>query len=149
MFTEQVKFFQKAIIYHPANPNLLLTLQRSRSDTRFAGQWDLPGGNVDFGENHRQAITREIMEETSLQVGPVQVLEVITHFEAEQQVYMLFVGHTCQAINTDIRLSAEHIAYQWVTAETFLTLEVAQLQKTMVSHLLARDTRYALATAEV
>lgn len=65
MFTDNVKFFQKSVVFHP-DQEKFLTLRRSAADSKHPGYWDLPGGGVDFGENHLQAIEREIKEETGL-----------------------------------------------------------------------------------
>lgn len=32
----------------------------------YTGSWDLPGGKIEFGESPQEALTREILEETSL-----------------------------------------------------------------------------------
>ncbi len=75
MLTPNVKFFQKAILIHPAGDKFL-TLKRRDDDSRHPGYWDLPGGNVDFGENHLAAIEREIREETGLTVTASRVISL-------------------------------------------------------------------------
>ncbi len=47
-------------------------LQR-RDDT---GRWGLPGGGVEPGESVREAIIREVREETGLEVEPVRLIGV-------------------------------------------------------------------------
>ena len=64
---------------HDGQREVLLTRMSSR--TRIAGWWTLPGGGLDHGEDPRDAVRREVHEETGLHVEPSEVLDVhSTHF---------------------------------------------------------------------
>ena len=61
-------------------PELLLTRNSARGP--HPGWWALPGGGIDHGEEPRDALVREVLEETGLECTPGDVLDVTsTHFE--------------------------------------------------------------------
>jgi ADP-ribose pyrophosphatase YjhB (NUDIX family) len=49
------------------------------------GEWSLPGGGVKIGETTREAILREIHEETGLEVTLKELIDVIDYIEPSSQ----------------------------------------------------------------
>ena len=58
------------------NDEVLLT--RLAPQVRFKG-WTLPGGGVDHGEHPREALRREVLEESGLHAEPGRILDVYSH----------------------------------------------------------------------
>ena len=112
MFTDAVRFLQKAEVFHPEKPSILL-LKRSAKDTYRPGAWDFPGGNVEWGELHGEALAREVLEETGLRVEQFTPLKVMSAFDPGENVYILHIIYTCKAVSTDVVLSSEHDTYGW------------------------------------
>ncbi len=54
----------------------VLMLRRREDDRSYPGTWALPGGRIDPGESAREAIEREVLEETGLRVTVTDQLGV-------------------------------------------------------------------------
>jgi 8-oxo-dGTP pyrophosphatase MutT (NUDIX family) len=74
-----------AVLVRGADEDREVLLTRMSDRTRIQGVWTLPGGGIDHGEDPRDAVRREVYEETGLQVEPERVLDVhSTHFTGER-----------------------------------------------------------------
>lgn len=123
LFSDDIKFLQKIMVFHPAKRRKFLALKRTLDDRSRAGCWDLVGGNVHFGEIAEESIVREIEEETGLSVVNVRPVKILTRFDIEKQFYFIYIGYLCVALGSDVVLSKEHIEYQWVTKKEFAHLD--------------------------
>jgi 8-oxo-dGTP diphosphatase len=56
-----------------------LITQRTLDKKWAAGAWEIPGGGADSGETSRQAVEREVLEETGIRVTGVDPVSVYTY----------------------------------------------------------------------
>ncbi|MCA9934060.1 MAG: NUDIX domain-containing protein [Ardenticatenaceae bacterium] len=113
-----------ALIWYPPDDAYLL-LRRAASKDYAGGVWECVTGRVDQGEGFIEALHREVREEIGIDVQIAYFLGT-THFyrgTAVPQNELIGVVFVCVADEPGkIRLSAEHDAYQWVTADTVQTI---------------------------
>ena len=75
-----------AVIFAPDGRVVLVR----RGNEPLVGTWTLPGGAVETGETLEEAVVREVLEETGLEVGPGAILEVVEHMERDDTGAVLF-----------------------------------------------------------
>lgn len=98
----------------------ILVLRRSLTNPSFPHHFDFPGGEVEQHEKSSElAAVREIEEETGLHVAAEHAREVFRKNRSSD------LRHTINVVNIDelspnIKLSWEHDAYYWMTADELL-----------------------------
>ena len=96
----------------------VLIIKRLASREVEPGKWDIPGGTLEWGEDPEVGAKREIMEETGLTVG---TLELFTHTsnidQAKNKQFVRLIFRT-DFNGGKIKLSAkEHDEYRWIKPE--------------------------------
>jgi 8-oxo-dGTP pyrophosphatase MutT (NUDIX family) len=90
------------------------------------GQWNFPKGNIESGENEKEAALREAREETGL-----NNFIIIEDFKEKIEYYYKKRGETvhkeviyflAETDETDIKLSFEHKGYTWLNFDQALNL---------------------------
>ena len=102
------------------NGKFLLLKIRSKS-SHDAGRWESPGGKVKKCEYFDNALKREYLEETGLEVDVDSLLNVIrrdyTACKTNEEVksIQLIMGVTCQS--DSVTISEEHDDYGWFSRD--------------------------------
>ncbi|MFP4484817.1 MAG: (deoxy)nucleoside triphosphate pyrophosphohydrolase [Spirochaetota bacterium] len=88
-----------------------ILIARRRREKPQGGLWEFPGGKVEPGESHRQALLREIREELCCGIVPGDFIATGTHTYADVRVHI----HAYHATLTgEIRCSTDHDEVAWV-----------------------------------
>ena len=89
-----------------------------RGGEPLRGEWSLPGGLVEVGEELQEALCREIREETGLivRVGPiVEVLDRITRDEqGSVRFHYVLVDDLCRADGGNLEAASDVTEAAWV-----------------------------------
>jgi 8-oxo-dGTP diphosphatase len=97
-------FSVKGVVIHDGCVLLLLNER---------GEWDLPGGRPDPGEDHGAALRREVREETGLEVEVGAALGEHV-FEVLPGRFVRILPFACRLIGRDdVALSHEHLETRW------------------------------------
>lgn len=96
-----------------------LALRRSALAVKRPGEWEIPGGTAEFGEDPGDAIVREVSEETGLKAENAEVAglasEVVTDDGAVcHRVEVIFLARDLRG---EVKLSDEHEVFDWVTVD--------------------------------
>ena len=94
----------------------LLMVKRDREPAK--GQWSLPGGRVEVGETLREALVREVREETGIDVeidGLIGVAErIVRDDDGEIAFHYVILDFVCNARSTDLTAGDDAAEARWV-----------------------------------
>lgn len=96
----------------------VLALRRA-AHTRCTGAWEIVHGRIEAGERPAEAACREVFEETGFTVDRLYSLSVNPFYLSVTDTVQLAVVYAAVLDRLDIavRLSEEHDAARWLTAE--------------------------------
>ena len=100
--------------------NKILLVRRAAADY-LGGQYELPGGGVDEGENISDAAIREVKEETGLNVTSVLAVFDGFDYKTDRKPYVRQINFLVEVEAGDIVLNPdEHDEFQWADSDTDL-----------------------------
>ena len=85
-----------------------------------AGHWDFPKGHIEEGENIKEAATRELQEETGIEISELEITDKTYYIEyfvrtgknrIDKKRVDLFLAFMKKR---PIKISHEHSTYRWV-----------------------------------
>lgn len=125
------------------NQNGQFLIVRRAAHDSHPNLWELPGGAMDHGEHPKQAVAREIKEETGLNITvhfPISTSYVFSTKSPELQVVRIAFLCKLTTPNQDVLLSSEHSAYQWVQSLDDIEGEISDFLEEIISDI----TKYNL-----
>lgn len=86
----------------------------------LALKWEFPGGKVEEGENHNDALKREIYEELDTVIEVKDYCMTVKH--QYKTFHLTMHAYFCEVIKGDLKLK-EHVDSCWLTVEQLDSLD--------------------------
>ncbi len=99
-----------------------------RKNEPAGGWWAIPGGKVKRGEGLKEALKREIREETGLEITPLEVIYVFDLIEKEDQGdisrHYVIIDYEARVEGGCLRAGDDALQARWFTAGELKTWPV-------------------------
>ncbi len=107
------------------------------------GQWGLPGGGVEVGETIQEAVKRELLEETCVEVEPLKLLTVFDSINRDEDDrvhyhYVLF-EFLCRYVGGEVHASSDAPDARWVAFDELDKLEVIPYTRRFLDRVLREN----------
>lgn len=127
----------KALIQYK---DLFLVIRESSKykDGTNTGKWDVPGGRIKPGEQWKEALKREVLEEVGLEISiktPVHTDEWFPIISGKQS-QVIATYYNCTAKSNLVTLSADHEDYAWLTQKELAALPLVSGVKAAIEGLI-------------
>jgi 8-oxo-dGTP diphosphatase len=99
-----------------------------------AKKWEFPGGKIEPGETHQQALVREISEELSTKINVGDFITTVNHQYNTFAITMH--AYQCSIIEGNLTLS-EHLDSRWLTREELSSVDWAPADLPIVERVRA------------
>ncbi len=104
-----------------------------RTDGDFKGLWEFPGGKIEEGETHQQALIREIKEELELNIEVGEFVNTVNYdyptFHLIMHTYKCKIvsGHLVQNVHSDTKWikRSEIKNIKWVPADIEVAIKLS------------------------
>ncbi len=120
---------------------LILREAATYKDGTNIGRYHMPGGRINPGEPYLEGFSREVMEETGLDVAvglPIYVGEWFPLIRGvrNQIVAIFFSSHSK---SREVKLSEEHDDYQWIDPQDYARYDMMGPEDEVIAAYLSRN----------
>lgn len=113
--------------------DLYLATQRGYGE--FQGKWEFPGGKIQEGETHQEALVREIQEELGARILVERFL-ITTEYDYGS-FYLVMHSYLCSLVPGETVELLEHEALSWCLKNDLMTIDWLPADVDVVHKLLS------------
>lgn len=126
----------KAFLFRPDGKFLIL--RRTKTAPSHPLCWDIPGGEVDFGEEPLDSVRREIREEAGIAAKDLRLFDARSSVHGKEfWAHLAYIGETS---GRNLQISWEHDLHRWVSPREFLRLKASKKLKEFARALMRMET---------
>jgi nucleoside triphosphatase len=107
---------------------------------KWHGKYIVPCGHVEFKENLKDAVRREVFEETALNVNNIKFLKIHELIGSKEyhdpNRHFVCVNFVCEADNDNVMLNKEGDSHVWVEPEKALEFDLDSVTRASVEKYL-------------
>jgi mutator protein MutT len=116
-----------------------------RGHAPLKGEWSLPGGAVELGETLEEAVVREVLEETGLQVAVGPLVEIFERIEKSPDgdvvYHFVIVDYACAAVSGSVQHASDADDARWVHISDLPAFRITQKANDVIHRALELTRR--------
>ncbi len=93
-------------------------LLEKRGNEPGRGKWSIPGGLVELGESVEQAVVREVMEETGLEVKDPRFIDIVENITTDERgkvrFHFIIIDYLVKLKGGQLRVASDAEELEWV-----------------------------------
>jgi 8-oxo-dGTP diphosphatase len=127
------------------------TLLIRRGGVPLKGEWSIPGGLLEVGETLEQGVTRELAEETGLEVRALELIEVFERIfpappgadgtpgdPARPQYHFVILDYLCEIRGGVLSVGSDALEFAWAREEELAKFDLTVAVKRVLRKAFAR-----------
>lgn len=125
-----------AVIFNPENKVLLC------KSHKWNNKYVIPGGHIELGEKMEEALKREILEETGLEIYDIKLIslkESVYSDTFHEDKHFIFIDYQCKTDSSDVTLNDEAEEYKWVNLADIDNYKLGGFTRSLLLQLRARE----------
>jgi 8-oxo-dGTP diphosphatase len=110
-----------------------LVTQRPDDGRSNAGRWEFPGGTLEWGEDPRTSLKREIQEEMGIDVNVGEIFEISTNVYGEKK-HVILLGFHCKYESGEIE-KKDIADFKWVSPDEMKEMDITEADLPFIEKL--------------
>ncbi len=110
-----------------------LVTQRPDDGRNNAGRWEFPGGKVDFGEDPRACLERELKEELGIDIKAGEIIDLSSHIYFNK-IHVVLIGIKSKIISGEIE-NKDISDHKWLKLEELDKIDICESDIPIINKL--------------